>query len=288
MPYCDKILEASEPFIDQIVKREDLKEKRFLITGATGMIGSSVLDLLLFLNERKQYGITIYAAVRNDSKIKKRYGIFAQKEYFHILPYDATKPIDFEYSVDYVIHAASNADPAAISKEPVETLMSNVFGLDQILQYAKRSSVKKTLFVSSSEIYGTNSTSKPFLEDDYGNIDLLNPRAAYPMGKRASETLCASYANEYDLNIVIARPGHIYGPTITDTDSRASAQFTRNALNHQDIIMKSAGTQLRSYCYVYDCASALLTILLNGQPTCAYNISNRHSCLLYTSDAADD
>ena len=71
MPYCDKILEASEPFIDQIVKREDLKEKRFLITGATGMIGSSVLDLLLFLNERKQYGITIYAAVRNDSKIKK-------------------------------------------------------------------------------------------------------------------------------------------------------------------------------------------------------------------------
>ena len=189
MPYCDKILEASEPFIDQIVKREDLKEKRFLITGATGMIGSSVLDLLLFLNERKQYGITIYAAVRNDSKIKKRYGIFAQKEYFHILPYDATKPIDFEYSVDYVIHAASNADPAAISKEPVETLMSNVFGLDQILQYAKRSSVKKTLFVSSSEIYGTNSTSKPFLEDDYGNIDLLNPRAAYPMGKRASETL---------------------------------------------------------------------------------------------------
>lgn len=285
MPYCDKILEASEPFIDQIVKREDLKEKRFLITGATGMIGSSVLDLLLFLNERKQYGITIYAAVRNDSKIKKRYGIFAQKEYFHILPYDATKPIDFEYSVDYVIHAASNADPAAISKEPVETLMSNVFGLDQILQYAKRSSVKKTLFVSSSEIYGTNSTSKPFLEDDYGNIDLLNPRAAYPMGKRASETLCASYANEYDLNIVIARPGHIYGPTITDTDSRASAQFTRNALNHQDIIMKSAGTQLRSYCYVYDCASALLTILLNGQPTCAYNISNRHS-ILSISDIA--
>ena len=262
-----------------------LDDKSILITGGTGSFGKAFTKYVLDNYNPKK--IIIYS--RDEFKqfiMQNEFKQYAGKLRFFIGDVRDQERLRRAFEgVDYVIHAASNADPAAISKEPVETLMSNVFGLDQILQYAKRSSVKKTLFVSSSEIYGTNSTSKPFLEDDYGNIDLLNPRAAYPMGKRASETLCASYANEYDLNIVIARPGHIYGPTITDTDSRASAQFTRNALNHQDIIMKSAGTQLRSYCYVYDCASALLTILLNGQPTCAYNISNRHS-ILSISDIA--
>ena len=194
MPYCDKILEASEPFIDQIVKREDLKEKRFLITGATGMIGSSVLDLLLFLNERKQYGITIYAAVRNDSKIKKRYGIFAQKEYFHILPYDATKPIDFEYSVDYVIHAAALKQVPACEYNPNEAIKTNIHGAMNIIEAALDTNVKKVVALSTDKA--------------------VNPVNLYGGTKLVSDKLfiaANAYVGNKDINFSIVRYGNVAG-----------------------------------------------------------------------------
>lgn len=108
-------------------------------------------------------------------------------------------------------------------------------------------------------------------------MDILNQRASYPSSKRAAETLCVAYADEYDVETVIVRPGHIYGPSITENDSRATAQFTRKAHNNEDIIMKSAGNQIRSYCYTLDCASAILAVLINGKNGNAYNISNKNS-----------
>ena len=106
------------------------------------------------------------------------------------------------------------------------------------------------LYISSGEIYGIKNNGEPYREDDYGYIDVLNARACYPCSKRAAENLCISYTKEYAVDTVIVRPGHIYGPTITETDSRASAQFTRNALAKKDIVLKSRGEQLRSYCYI--------------------------------------
>lgn len=110
-----------------------------------------------------------------------------------------------------------------------------------------------------------------------GFVDILNPRACYPSSKRAAETLCAAYKKEYGVDVVIIRPGHVYGPTMTDTDNRASSQFPRDVKAGKNIIMKSAGTQLRSYCYVLDCATAILTVLLNGESGEAYNVSNKNS-----------
>ena len=126
-------------------------------------------------------------------------------------------------------------------------------------------------------MYGQKKEKRPFFESDYGFVDVLNPRACYPSSKRAAETMCAAYHEEFGVDFVVVRPGHIYGPTITDTDSRASAQFTRKAKAGEDIVMKSAGLQLRSYCYTLDCASAILTVLLKGGCGEAYNISNPQS-----------
>lgn len=117
---------------------------------------------------------------------------------------------------------------------------------------------KRLLYVSSSEVYGNKTGNQPYKEKDYGYVDILNQRACYPSAKRAAETLCTAYGQEYGLDTVIVRPGHIYGPTITETDSRASAQFTQNAIEGEDIVMKSAGMQMRSYCYVLDCAYPIL------------------------------
>lgn len=275
----EKWVVTAEEFVTRIIDASRLKKCSIMVTGATGLIGSAVLDILIYLNENKGYEMNLYAAVRMPENARKRFGPFYQKPYFHIVSYDANQPVDFDFSVDYIIQAASNADPAAIQEYPVETLMSNVYGVRQMLEYSRKKQIRRMLFVSSSEVYGTNTTGELFKETDYGAVDILNPRASYPMGKRAAETLCVSYAEEYDLDTVIVRPGHIYGPTITERDSRASAQFTRKALAGENIVMKSEGRQLRSYCYVYDCATAILTVLLNGHAGSAYNISNKDSVI---------
>ena len=141
----------------------------------------------------------------------------------------------------------------------------------------KTHNCRRILYISSSEVYGNKKDNEPYLEDEYGYVDILDSRSCYPSSKRASETLCAAYSKEYGVDYTIARPGHVYGPTMTANDNRASSQFPRDVLAGKDIIMKSSGAQLRSYCYVLDCASAILTILLAGKNGEAYNISNKDS-----------
>ena len=102
------------------------------------------------------------------------------------------------------------------------------------------------------------------------------PRACYPESKRAAETLCASYAAQYGVDALVARLCHVYGPTFTASNSRADAQFIRKALAGEDIVMKSTGSQVRSFCYVADAVNALLT-LLAGAKGQAYNVANRAS-----------
>ena len=213
-------------------------------------------------------------------KVKKRFEDFTERMMdFFFVSYDATskEEISSDEEIDYVIHGASNANPAIYMKEPVETILANIIGLETLLKHARRKSAKRLLYISSSEIYGKKENCEPYSENSYGYLDILNQRAGYPTSKRAGESLCIAYGMEYDVDSVIVRPGHIYGPSIQSTDNRASAQFTREAVAGNDIVMKSKGEQLRSYCYTLDCASAILTVLLQGEKGNAYNISNPNS-----------
>ncbi len=252
---------------------EKLNNKRVLVTGATGMICSSVIEILAYRNRKCGAGIQMVLAGRDKERVRKRFGDIAEYEYVF---YDTNKEAALDMEVDYIIHGAGNAHPLAFAKEPAETLLGQIIGTHSLLKLAKEKGAR-VLYLSSSEVYGNQICNRPYCENDYGFIDILNPRSCYPNGKRAAETLCASYGDEYGVDVVIARPGHIYGPTISEKDTRASAQFTRSALKHENIIMKSAGGQLRSYCYTLDCASAVLAVLLNGERGSAYNISNRDS-----------
>ena len=138
--------------------------------------------------------------------------------------------------------------------------------------------MKRFLYVSSGEVYGEGD-GRVISEEYSGYVDCLNPRSCYPSSKRASETLCASYASEYGVDVVIARPCHIFGPNFTEKDNRVYAQFIRNILHGEDIVMKSSGEQMRSWCYVIDCVSALLYVLLKGISGEAYNIADSKSVL---------
>jgi nucleoside-diphosphate-sugar epimerase len=254
-----------------------LKEKAILITGATGMIGSAIADTLLYLKTEKNFNIQIYLAGRNQEKIEKRFFKYQKEKDYIFVQFDAINISSFDIKIDYIIHAASNADPFSFNKEPVETILANINGLYSLLQTAKKQKSLRLLYISSSEVYGQKMTVQSYREDDYGFVDILNPRSCYPNSKRAAETLCVAYQKEYKVDTVIVRPGHIYGPTMTSSDSRASSQFPRDVIEGHNIVMKSLGTQLRSYCYVLDCVSAIITVLLNGNSGEAYNISNKNS-----------
>lgn len=275
--YCEEYWQDVQLVAQQIPHLENLYGSTILITGGTGMICSAVVEILLFLNRAKSANIKIILAGRNKDKTKKRFYSFEEGKNYTFLQYDATSATPLSIMADYIIHGASNADPGKFAKEPVETMLANIIGLNTLLKTAVDNKSKRLLYISSSEVYGRKEEKRPYKEDDYGFVDILNPRASYPSSKRAAETLCSAYSSEYGLDTVIVRPGHIYGPTITDSDSRASAQFTRKAKAGEDIVMKSAGSQLRSYCYTLDCASAVLAVLINGKCGEAYNISNSRS-----------
>ena len=277
MKYCELYDEELQMAVNSL-DLSSLSGKSILITGCNGLICSAIVDILIYANRFWNADITVYLAALTEEETQERFDPFYNKPYLHYVHYNALEPVNFPFHVDYLIHGASNAHPAAYLKEPVETLLANVTGIKELLDYAKHVQAKRVLYISSSEIYGLkNAPDKAYQESDYGFVDILNPRACYPSGKRASETLCSAYYEEYGVETVIVRPGHIYGPTVTPFDTRATAQFTRDVLAGRNILVKSAGTQLRSYCYGTDCASAILTVLLHGKPSEAYNISNRNS-----------
>jgi nucleoside-diphosphate-sugar epimerase len=253
---------------------ERLSGASVLVTGATGTIGSFLTDTLLRYNQTHGANIRIYASGRSLKRLQKRFAPVETEQLIYVA-HDVQRPISFDFSVDYIIHAAGNAHPDVFRTDPVGTIMGNVAGTYALLEYGKRHGAKRLLYVSSGEVYGQGDLALDSFEETYsGPVDPTAPRSCYPASKRVAENLCASYSQQYGLETVVVRPCHTYGPGMTDRDSRATAQFFRNALRGEDIVMNSAGTQLRSYCYVADCVSAILTVLMCGKSGEAYNSAN--------------
>lgn len=255
----------------------DLQNKRILITGACGLIGSAIVDYLMKLNAGTEGKIEVFALARKQHALEKRFEKNVSNAQLHLLVGDVTNFDCVGLNVDYIIHAASPAHPLAYSQTPVDVMQANLLGTINMLELAKQCNARM-VFISSGEVYGiSRDPNSAFQEREYGYIDILNPRACYPESKRAAETLCASYAAQYGVQAKIARLCHVYGPTITEENSRADAQFLRNALGGNDIVMKSAGTQVRSFCYVEDAVTGILYILIRGASGEAYNVANRNS-----------
>lgn len=251
-----------------------LEGKSVLVTGAYGLVCSSVVDFLFRYNDTHEKSIHIYAAGRSMDKMSARFGDMASRPDFTFIPYDASKTDNvLSFYCDYIIHGAGNASPDMVVSEPVETMTCNFIGMKCLLDFAKKYGAERVLFISSSEVYGQKDGNQPYKEDEYGFIDILNPRNSYSVGKRAAETLCASYAAEYGVESVIVRPGHVYGPSASEKDYRVASAWVFAAARGRDIVMKSSGQQLRSCCYCPDCASAILKVLICGRNASAYNIS---------------
>lgn len=252
----------------------ELDGKNVLITGACGLIGSAVVDFLF------SHGAPchVYAMARSREKAEQRFSGYLRDGRFHIVEGDVNVPLPGDTTYHYIINAASNANPNAYALDPVGTLWTNINGTKQLLEYGRGHGLLRLLYVSSGEVYGEGETDN-WKEHDSGYVDSMAMRSCYPTSKRAAETLCVAYACQYGVETVVARPCHTFGPDFTESDSRAYAQFVRKARRHEDIVLKSAGEQFRSWLYAKDCASAIITILLKGESREAYNVADENSCV---------
>lgn len=261
--------------LDVLPSLSPLKGARILITGATGLVGGCLTDLLDEASRRFGLGLTLFPMCRDVKRAEAR---FAHCEKVCPLAGDVTGRLPDLPEADFIVHAASNAHPLAFSADPVGTMRANIFGTMNLLEVLRAQGHGRLLFLSTGEIYGENPLVRDgFSEEDFGRVDPMNPRSCYPESKRAAETLCASYARQYGVDALAARLCYVYGPTVTSSNSRADAQFLRKALAGEDIVLKSAGAQVRSYCYAADAASALVLLLQRGRAGQAYNVANRSS-----------
>ena len=257
-----------------------LHDKSLMLSGATGLIGSFLVDVILEKNIKDGLNCTVYALGRNEEKARGRFSKFADDPHFVFIPYDVKLPLnrDDVGTVDYILHLASNTHPMLYATDPIGTITTNIIGLQNLLDFAVKHNASRFAFASSNEIYGENRGDVELFDEDYcGYINSNTLRAAYPESKRCGEALCQAYKVQKGLDVVITRFTRSYGPTMIMSDTKAISQFIRRGIAGEDIVLKSEGTQYYSYTYMADAVSGLLWILLAGESGEAYNIADEHS-----------
>lgn len=259
----------------QSIEWEQLSAATVAVTGASGMLGSYLVLGLLKANDIHNLGLHVIAFARNDAKLRRVLGDAVERDDLTVAIQDVAEEILDAPRADFVIHAASQASPKYFAEDPVGTIRANTVGVFNTLDYALRSGSRRFVLVSTREIYGqpVDGGATSFTEDDWGRVNPLDVRSAYPEGKRAGETIAVAYQAQHGIDVRVARLAHTYGPGMDVMDGRVQAAFLSDVLEERDIVMQSAGLLTRTYTYVADAASAIITLLVRGDDI-AYNIAD--------------
>lgn len=256
-----------------------------LVTGAYGFIAAYIIETLLFLNDQDamQKPIKLLALARSREKALQRFRAHHGRPDLQFILQDVSDPLKVAASqrIDYIIHAASPASPKYFVPDPVGTFKPHVIGMNHLLERARHGNVRGFLLVSSVEVYGRfeRTPTEPITEERFGTLDPLELRACNAEGKRASETMCRAWAEQYKVPSRIARLAHTYGPGMALDDGRVFADFVANVVHNEDIVLKSDGTASRLFCYLADAVAGLFTVLLKGEAANAYNVVNENGAI---------
>jgi nucleoside-diphosphate-sugar epimerase len=271
--YMADLVTAAEHTIDIAL----LNGKRVMITGASGTIGSFIVDMLMAYNDVKDGNIGVVACGRSPERLKARFSKWSESKNLEfarldVLDEDLTEL--YPGNIDYCIHAAGNAYPSAFVGQFEDTVKGNILGTDALMRFAAKHGCSRFVYVSSGEVYSVSDEDKIRLEvifkeysasfKDYCRevlklVSEKGPRSSYPISKWATEKMCLE--NRLGLCCNVVRPCHTFGPGITGNDDRAHVQFALKAAKGETIVLNSAGTQLRSYNYVADASSAIISVM---------------------------
>lgn len=284
-------------WVDQALYKEDMeyilqsksfdwnriKNSTILVTGGTGLIGSTLINSLVYADIKKNYDIKILALVRNVKKAEK---IFSEQlnaeQNLEFVQGSIEEIPEIKENIDYIIHCASPTASSFFIEYPVETIKTAVQGTINVLELAKEKKIKGMVYLSSMELYGKIEKDEFVSESELGYIDPLNIRSCYPESKRMCENLCACYAAEYEVPVYQVRLAQTFGPGISYEDKRVFAMMARKAIEGKDIILQTKGTSKHPYVYTAQAVTAIFTVLLGGKSGEAYNVSNPETyCSIY-------
>jgi UDP-glucuronate decarboxylase len=240
-------------------------DRRVLVTGGAGFIGSHLCDRLLAEGAEVLCVDNFYSSTR--SNIHHLVG----HPRFELLRHDITFPLYVE--VDEIYHLACPASPVFYQRDPVQTTKTSVLGSINMLGLAKRTGAT-ILLASTSEVYG-DPTTHPQTEDYWGNVNPIGPRSCYDEGKRCAETLFFDYHRQNDVEIKVVRIFNTFGPRMRPDDGRVVSNFITQALAGDPITLYGDGRQTRSFCYVDDLVEALVRMMAtDAEITGPVNVGN--------------
>ncbi len=234
-------------------------QKKILVTGGAGFIGSHVCDALLAAGAR------VLAVDNFITGQKKNIEHLSSNSSFQFTEGDVTQPpetyLPADFIPDLVFHFASPASPPRYQAKPIETYVVNSLGTHYLLQFLlKKNPDARFLFASTSEVYGDPEI-HPQVESYWGNVNPNGKRSCYDESKRMGETICGVHQRDFHINVRIVRIFNTYGPRMDLEDGRIIPNFLKRALNHQPLTIYGDGSQTRSYCYVSDLVAGILKLM---------------------------
>ncbi len=254
------------------IKWKELKNKAILIAGANGFIATYIIHFLIFLNQKYFFEIKLILIARDKKKLNKKFINITTTKFITLIEQDISKNISIKKKIDFILHLASNASPKLFNKQPIETILPNIVGTNNLLKLSINKKIKSFLFFSSGEIYGNYN--RMLNESTISNLNHLTERASYSESKKMGEVLCYSYFKQKKIPIKIIRLFHTYGPCMNLKDGRVMMDFVNDIINDKDILIKGDGNQKRSFCYISDTIIGIFLVLINGQNGEAYNLGN--------------
>lgn len=254
---------------------EKLNHAVVLVTGATGLIGVSLIRAIAAIKQKYGFDTRVIGWIRDREKANRIFGNLMGEKDFTWIVGDIVQPPVIQENIDYIFHCASVTASKTMVNFPVETIVTAVMGTKNLLELGAKCHVKSFVYVSSMEVYGSFDTeAKEVTEKEFGYLNPIEVRSNYPESKRLCENMCIAYWKEYGVPVKIARLAQTFGAGILPGENRVFAQFARCVLNHQNIVLHTKGTSEGNYCYLRDGILGLLGILLNGEVGEAYNVAN--------------
>ena len=250
---------------------EALRKTNILVTGGTGLVGSTLIRVLLRANETKALGLKLFALVRN---IQKAEAMLPSADALCFVQGEVDPLPEISENIDYIIHTASPTASKFFVEHPVETIKAAVCGTMNILDLAKEKKVKSVVYLSSMEAYGEIHSEESLREDACSQVKSGSVRSCYPQSKLLCENMCVSYYSEYGVSAKAVRLAQTFGPGVPAEDNRVFAQFARAAIHKNDIVLLTDGSTKQCYLYTLDAASAILAVLLKGTPGEVFNAAN--------------